>query len=147
VVICLERGAALHTAQLMALPLTVSCFSKIQVRFNFPAHPGSAGIRAIKWVCVCVCVCEFLATPLDVARAEKKRSFVRRHSSRGKRTRQSSGPESPRLDRHPSLRFGPADAAAQATRLQFQRPVAESNRLPPIIAVFSRLPPSSADCP
>jgi len=155
VVICLERGAALHMAQLMALPLTVSCFSKIQVRFTFPAHPGSAGIRAIKWVCVCVCVracvracvCEFLATPLDVARAEKKRSFVRRHSSRGKRTRQSSGPESPRLDRHPSLRFGPADAAAQATRLQFQLPVAESNRLPPIIAVFSRLPPSSADCP
>jgi len=38
-------------------------------------------------------------------RAEKKRSFVRRHSSRGKRTRQSSGPDSPRLDRHPSLRF------------------------------------------
>ena len=36
---------------------------------------------------------------------EKKRSFVRRHSSRGKRTRQSSGPDSPRLDRHPSLRF------------------------------------------
>ena len=30
VVICLERGADLHTAQLMPLPLTVSCFSKIQ---------------------------------------------------------------------------------------------------------------------
>jgi len=29
VVICLERGADLHTAQLMPLPLTVSCFSKI----------------------------------------------------------------------------------------------------------------------
>ena len=27
-VICLERGADLHTAQLMPLPLTVSCFSK-----------------------------------------------------------------------------------------------------------------------
>jgi len=27
-VICLERGADLHTAQLMPLPLTVSCFRK-----------------------------------------------------------------------------------------------------------------------
>jgi len=32
VVICLERGAELHMAQLMPLPLTVSCFSKIQIR-------------------------------------------------------------------------------------------------------------------
>jgi len=31
VVICLERGADLHTAQLMPLPLTVSCFSKIRI--------------------------------------------------------------------------------------------------------------------
>jgi len=30
VVICLERGADLHMAQLMPLPLTVSCYSKIQ---------------------------------------------------------------------------------------------------------------------
>ena len=29
VVICLERGADLHMAQLMPLPLTVFCFSKI----------------------------------------------------------------------------------------------------------------------
>jgi len=36
---------------------------------------------------------------------EKKRSLVRRHSSRGKRTKQSLGSDSPRLDRHPSLRF------------------------------------------
>jgi len=28
-VICLERGADWHTAQLMPLPLTASCFSKI----------------------------------------------------------------------------------------------------------------------
>ena len=57
-VICLERGADLHTAQLMPLPLTVSCFSKIQIGFNFlvPAHLGSPGKRAIKQVCVCVCV-------------------------------------------------------------------------------------------
>jgi len=35
VVICLERGADLHMAQLMQLPLTVSCFSKIQIGFTF----------------------------------------------------------------------------------------------------------------
>ena len=34
-VICLERGADLHMAQLMPLPLTVSCFSKIQIGFTF----------------------------------------------------------------------------------------------------------------
>ena len=56
-VICLERGADLHMAQLMPLPRTVSCFSKIQIGFTFlvPAHPGSLGKRAVKWVCVCVC--------------------------------------------------------------------------------------------
>ena len=57
-VICLERDADLHMAQLMPLPLTVSCFSKIQIGFTFlvPAHPGSPGHRAIKRVCVCVVV-------------------------------------------------------------------------------------------
>jgi len=59
VVICLELGADLYIAQLMPLPLTVSCFSKIQIGFTFlvPAHPGSPGKRAVKRVCVCVCVC------------------------------------------------------------------------------------------
>ena len=58
-VICLERGADLHMAQLMPLPLTVSCFSKIQIGFTFlvPARLGSPGKRAVKRVCVCVCVC------------------------------------------------------------------------------------------
>ena len=57
--ICLERIAYLYMAQLMPLPLTVSCFSKIQIGFIFlvPAHPGSLGQRAVKRVCVCVCVC------------------------------------------------------------------------------------------
>ena len=57
-VICLERGADLHMVQLMPLPLTVSCFSKIQICSTFlvPAHPGSLGQRAIKRVCACVCV-------------------------------------------------------------------------------------------
>ena len=53
-VICLERGADLHMAQLMPLPLTVSCFSKIQICFTFlvPAHLGSPAQRAVKRVCV-----------------------------------------------------------------------------------------------
>ena len=56
-VICLERGADLHMAQLMPLPLTVSCFSKIQTGFTFLvlAHLGSPGQRDVKGgVCVCV---------------------------------------------------------------------------------------------
>jgi len=59
VVICLQRDADLHMAQLIPLPLTVSCFSKIQIGFTFvvPAHPGSLVRRAVKRVCVCVCVC------------------------------------------------------------------------------------------
>jgi len=44
-VICMERGADLHMAQLMPLPLTVSCLSKIQIGFTFlvQAHLGSPG--------------------------------------------------------------------------------------------------------
>ena len=52
----MEQGADLHMAQLMPLPLTVSCFSKIQIGFTFlvMAHLGSPRKMAIKWVCVCV---------------------------------------------------------------------------------------------
>ena len=55
-VICLERGADSHTAQVMPLPLTVSCFSKIQISFTFlvPAHLGSPGKKAVKRMCVCL---------------------------------------------------------------------------------------------
>ena len=54
-VISLERDADLHMAQLMPLPLTVSCFSKIQIGFTFLVlvHLGSPGQRAVKRVCVC----------------------------------------------------------------------------------------------
>jgi len=56
--ICLESSADLHMAQLMPLPLIVSCFSKIQIGFTIlvPALPGSPGQRAVKRLCVCVCV-------------------------------------------------------------------------------------------
>jgi len=55
--ICLQRSADLHVdvIQLMPLPLTVSCSSKIQTGFTFlaPAYPGSPGQRAVERVCVC----------------------------------------------------------------------------------------------
>jgi len=49
-VICLERGADLHMAQLMPLPLTVLC--KIQIGFTFlvPAYPVYPGKEAVKWL-------------------------------------------------------------------------------------------------
>jgi len=52
VVICLERDADLHMAQLMPLPLSVSCSSKIQIGFTFlvPAYPGCPGKEAVKWL-------------------------------------------------------------------------------------------------
>jgi len=67
-IICLERGADSHMAQLMSLP--VFCFSKIQIGFTFlvPAHPGCPGKRAVKRVCVCVCVvhgCRWLVAQPD----------------------------------------------------------------------------------
>jgi len=54
VVVCLQQAADLHIAQIMPLPLTVSCFCKIQVGFTFPvpAHLVSPGKRAVKRVCV-----------------------------------------------------------------------------------------------
>jgi len=68
-VICLERGIDLHMAQLMPLPLTVSCFSKIQIGFTFlvPAHPGSHGQGTLNG-CVCVCV---LVTNMSCAKMAK----------------------------------------------------------------------------
>jgi len=55
VVICLEQDADLHMAQLMPLPLTVSCFSKIHIGFTFlvPAKLGNPRLGLLN-VCVCV---------------------------------------------------------------------------------------------
>jgi len=43
-------------AQLMPLPLAVSCFSKIQIGFTFlvPAHLGIPGKRAVKRLLYCI---------------------------------------------------------------------------------------------
>ena len=53
-------------AQLMPLPLTVSCFSKIQIGFTFLvlAHLGSPRKRAVKRACVCV-VHEYFNIAID----------------------------------------------------------------------------------
>jgi len=49
----------MHMAQRMPMPLTVSCFSKIQIGFTFlvPAHLGSPEKMAVKRMCARVCVC------------------------------------------------------------------------------------------
>jgi len=61
VVICPEQGADFHIAQLMPLPLTVSCFSKSRLVLPFwyrltwvvlDKGPLHGCVRA----CVCVCV-------------------------------------------------------------------------------------------
>ena len=60
---CLEQGAELHMAQLMPLPLTVSCFSKIQIGFllfwyrltRVVADKGP--LNGCVRVCVCVRAC------------------------------------------------------------------------------------------
>jgi len=54
-VICLEQGADLHMAQLMPLPLTVSCFSKIQICFTFLV-PLTRVVLDKGPLNVCVCV-------------------------------------------------------------------------------------------
>ena len=48
----------LAMAQLMPLPLAVSCFSKVQIGFTFllVAYPGSPGQRAVKRLYVCYCL-------------------------------------------------------------------------------------------
>jgi len=50
----LSGASDLHMAQLMPLPLTVFCFSKIQIGFTFlvPVYPGSPGQRVVKQVYV-----------------------------------------------------------------------------------------------
>jgi len=62
VLACLEQGADFHMAQLMPLPLTVSCFSKIQIGLTFlvPAHLGSPEKGPLTRVCVRVCFNVFL---------------------------------------------------------------------------------------
>ena len=54
-VICLERGAELHMAQPMPLPLTVPYFSKIQIGFTFLV-PATRVVPDKGLLNVCACV-------------------------------------------------------------------------------------------
>ena len=74
-VICLERGADLHMSQLMPLPRTVSCFSKIQIGFTFlvPTHPRSPRQRIVNRLCVCLCLYQYMC-----AKAEDSQLVCRR---------------------------------------------------------------------
>jgi len=48
----LSVWSEVQLVQLMSLPLTVSCSSKIQFGFTFlvPAYPGCLGKEAVKWL-------------------------------------------------------------------------------------------------
>ena len=68
VVMCLGQGAHLHMAQLMPLPLTISCSSKSRLVFTFLVLPFQCwltwvvpdeiqeGRKTVVYVCVRVCV-------------------------------------------------------------------------------------------
>ena len=62
-VICLGRGADLSVAELMPLPLTVSCCSKIQIGSGTGLSPEGCKmvacvcVRACVRACMCACVC------------------------------------------------------------------------------------------
>jgi len=79
-VICLQRGADLHTTQKIPVPLTFSCFSKIQIGFTFlvPAHPGSPGQRPLNG-CVCV-LCPSLGIGMWILASKKQRLAATRCS-------------------------------------------------------------------
>jgi len=58
VLVWLSVWSKVQTCRPQPLPLTVSCFSKIQILV--PAHLGSPRKRAVKWVCVCAACCRGL---------------------------------------------------------------------------------------
>ena len=91
-VICLGRGADLHMAQLMPLPLTVSCFSKIQICFTFlvMAHLGSPGQMAVKWLLLLLLAGVNTSPPLSNLRRA-------RHSSADKTSSKLLGSHSPSM--------------------------------------------------
>ena len=73
-VICLERDADLHMAQLMPLPLTVSCFSGDRLVLPFWyrltwAVAEKGPLNGCLCVCVCVCVWWFLRADCEVWRS------------------------------------------------------------------------------
>ena len=110
VVVCLQQGADSHMAHLMPLPLTVSCFSKIQIGFIFlvPAHPGSPRKKAVKRARVCINASEFVSGSVETrtltrmpgafsARAER---LVDRVQARAAARHISSSGKSPVVKQH-----------------------------------------------
>ena len=98
-VICLQRGADLHMAQMMPLALTVSCFSKIQIGFTslVPAHPGSPGPLN-------GCVCVLDEDVAGVCCVERRADAVRQRSADGHQTSRTL-PALPRLPGTPTVNF------------------------------------------
>ena len=79
VVVCLEQGADFHMAQLMPLPLTVSCFSKMQIGFFFWYRltwvvPEKGPLNGC--VCVCECVSVVISYCFEVVRTLLKCCFI-----------------------------------------------------------------------
>ena len=72
-VICLERGADLHTAQLMPLPLTVSCFRKS--RLVLPFWYWLTQVVQDKGpvnMCVCALYCVGVILPMMCTKTRKR---------------------------------------------------------------------------
>ena len=112
-VICPERGADLHTAQLTPLPLTVSCFCRTQIDFTFlvPAHLGSHGKGAIKRLCVCcmqiiICLCDAFSRPQY---APSVRHSPRKSPSFTPKVTGASGSESAAGDAEPDAETSDVD--------------------------------------
>jgi len=70
-VICLERGADLHMAQLIPLPLTVSCFSKIEIGLPF-WYRLTRVVPDKEPLCVCVCVRDYYSIQLKKPTYKKR---------------------------------------------------------------------------
>jgi len=71
VVICLERGADLHMAQLMPLPLTVSCFSKIHTWYWLTrVVPDKGPLNRCVYVCMLLTYLPTLLTLLFITIAK-----------------------------------------------------------------------------
>ena len=132
-VICLEQGADLRMAQLMPLPLTVSCFSKIQIGFTFLvlAHPGSPGKRAGKRVCVWL-LCLSLTGSSDEESVVRNGDVDRRQA-----TSAAAGPSMP-----PGLPVGMAvDADAMRSRQLPPPPTDRSLPRPPAVRELQNVDP------
>ena len=88
VVVCLGQDVDLHVAQLMPLPITISCSSKsrsVLPSWFYLFGAGSSGQswtkskRAVKRLCVCVCVCVCVCMRACVHAHAHARTFWRSH--------------------------------------------------------------------